>query len=376
MSLHLVLFFTSGMSLRQWDEGGMFTREVALYQRLAERGVRISFVTYGDATDLAYRERLPGINILCNCFGWPHRTYARWLKALHAPALGSADVLKIHQMNGADVALSAARWWRKPLLARCGYLWSELTAYHQGENSDEVRYIRTLEARVFAAAAGVVVTTPAMAVTVADRYAVPPAKLRVIPNFVDTARFTPGDAPAAGRLCFVGRLSHEKNVLELVRACAGLEVELVMAGDGALRAELGALAAQVGTNLHLSGVLPHAELPTLLRGSELFLLVSPHEGHPKTLIEAMACGLPVIGTDVPGIREVIHHGDTGWLCGLNAARIRDAIEVLRAQPELRVRLGASARRFAVEHFALDRIVELEYEALQAAARGGEECRTG
>ena len=73
----LALFFTSGVSLQVWDRLGMFDREVALYRRLQQQGIEISFVTYGNHRDLAYRDRLPGIRILCNRWNFPRAIYER-----------------------------------------------------------------------------------------------------------------------------------------------------------------------------------------------------------------------------------------------------------------------------------------------------------
>ena len=94
------------------------------------------------------------------------------------------------------------------------------------------------------------------------------------------------------------------------------------------------------------------------------MLPSLYEGHPKALLEAMACGVPVIAADSPGIREVIRHGETGYLCGTSPDAIRDAIEALRSDCALRGRLGVAARKYVVDHFSLDRIAELEYALLQ------------
>ena len=73
----------------------------------------------------------------------------------------------------------------------------------------------------------------------------------------------------------------------------------------------------------------------------------------------MACGLPVIGTDVPGIRELIRHGETGYLCGTSPQELREAIKTVLGDRKLQERLGRSARAFVVEHFALEKIVPLE-----------------
>jgi glycosyltransferase involved in cell wall biosynthesis len=91
------------------------------------------------------------------------------------------------------------------------------------------------------------------------------------------------------------------------------------------------------------------------------------EGHPKALLEAMACGLPVIATDVPGIREVIRHRTNGYLCGTSPLEIRSAIQDVLADPSLRERMGAKARDYVVQSCSMDKIMNLELELLHELA---------
>jgi glycosyltransferase involved in cell wall biosynthesis len=79
----------------------------------------------------------------------------------------------------------------------------------------------------------------------------------------------------------------------------------------------------------------------------------------------MASGLPVVATDVPGIRELIRHGETGWLCGTDSAAIRAALVRVASDATLRAHLGAAARQQVVSEYSLDRIVNLELELLRS-----------
>ncbi|MBN1478541.1 glycosyltransferase, partial [Candidatus Sumerlaeota bacterium] len=135
-------------------------------------------------------------------------------------------------------------------------------------------------------------------------------------------------------------------------------VDLDIIGEGPLRAALETLARS-NPRIHFLGSVPHDELPSHLHRATAFVLPSLYEGHPKTLIEAMACGLPVIATDVPGIREVITHGDTGFLCQTDSDSLRDGIAQALDDATLRESLGRRAREAAVEQFSLDRVVECE-----------------
>lgn len=369
--LRLVLFFTRGVSLRTWEQVGMFEREVAVYQRLQEQGIQVSFVTYGDASDLRYAGRIPGICILCNRWHLPRRYYERWLPLLHGWYLWPADVYKTNQTNGADVALRAARRFDKPLVTRCGYVWSRFAARQQGADSEVARQARRQEAQVFTAADRVVVTAGHMKQYIAEQYGLANGKVAVIPNYVLTDLFRPDPEGTCqpGRLCFVGRLNAQKNLFALLEAVRGLGLELEIIGDGSQREALKAAAREKELDTRFLGNRPHAKLPQHFNTAEIFVLPSLYEGHPKTLLEAMACGRPVIGTDVPGIRELIKHRETGYLCGTSAEEIRTAIQEVLADAELRARMGRNAREFVVEHFALERVVEMELALLQELTNG-------
>jgi len=365
-TIHLILFFTRGVSLRAWDLMGILEREVALYRRLQEHGIKVSFLTYGSRRDLAYRNHLPNISILCNRWGLPLRYYERWLLWLHFPHLLRATIFKTNQVKGGEIALRVARRLDKKLIARCGYLFSEVESQKYGQNSWEAKQAESTEARVFVNADCVAVTTPTMRQTVLARYQLREDKVVVVPNYVDTDLFKPNSSitPVPGRICFIGRLEEEKNLFALLEAVKGLSVELVIVGRGSLRETLETKAQTENIPARFLGNLPHSALPEVLNQSQLFILPSYYEGHPKTLLEAMACGLPVIGANSPGIRELIDHRQTGILCGTSPVEIRAAILEVLGDTNLRERISRQARQYVVKRFSLNRVVELELSLLK------------
>jgi len=358
--MHLILFFTRGISLQSWDEVGSLGREIALYQCLTEKDVRVSFVTYGGAGDMKFQDQIGDIKILCNRWNLPMHWFERLLPVLQAKTFIGADLFKSNQINGADVALRAARIFHKPLIARCGYMWSEFA--RKAGDQHQILTAQRIEKQVFEKAERAVVTTPEMKAYVEKQYpVVPEDQIRIFPNYVLTDVFMPGEEePKPTRICFVGRLHEQKNLLALLQACEGLEVELHMVGEGQLRAALEEQAARLGIRLLLYGNLPHNELPAIIRKAAIFVLVSHYEGHPKALLEAMACGTPVLAANSPGVSEQIEHGKTGWLVETDSRSIRKGIQHLLAHPELRASLGWEGRKFVERNYALDRIVEMEY----------------
>lgn len=369
--IRLVVVLDAGMSLRLWDRYGILGRETALYRRLRPRLAEIVLVTYGDRSDLDYADSLDGVGVICNRRGWKNRPYWWGVRWRARDWRGGATLIKTNQISGADAAIALAGTARAPLILRYGYPFATFMERSFGEDSRQVRSARDLEGRACAAASRVVVTSPAMQQAAIADYGLAPGKVDVVPNYVDTDLFRPtGDfRPMARRLCFVGRLDHQKNLFSLFEAIEGLDVELTVAGDGSLKEELSAFAEDKGLRVRWLGRIPHEELPAVMNDSDIFILPSHYEGHPKALLEAMSCGLPVIGTDVAGTSEVLRHLETGCLCGVSPAQLRAAIAPLLEDDSLRRHLGEKARRYVVDNFSLDRIVEKEAALLESVING-------
>ena len=369
----LTLFFCRRGSLQGWSSDGFLERELALYRILAEKLERVTFVTYGYEGDEAFLPALGRIRLVCNRHRLPRPVFERAVSDLHPLLVRGSTVLKSNQVEGADVPLRAARRWRKPFVARCGYLLSHFSERRYGSDSPQAERARRLERRVFTKADRVSVTTGEMRDAVVERYGVGEARIRVIPNYVDTEAFRPrprtNGSGGSPRICFVGRLDDQKNPLALVEAVSGLDAELVVVGAGRLQSEVERTAAARGVRLSLPGRLPHAELPELFATCDLFVLPSSYEGHPKALLEAMAAGLPVVGTDVDGIRNLLRDRENGLVTGTSAAELRKAIRELVDSAALRERLGRAARAFVVENYSLAKIAPLELGIVRELSEG-------
>lgn len=370
--LHLALFLTRAVPLWRWDELGILEREVALYLRLRPRLAGLSIVTDGGVEELRYQERLPGIRILCNRWGLSPNLYSLLAPFLHWRALREATVYKTNQLDGAWTALIAGRIHRKPVVVRAGYAWALNFCRDQG-NTRKTRLIRCLEGWMLCRADRVVITTPSLREYIMRECGVPAERVTVISNYVDTRRFCPlPDArPEAGRVVFVGTFNNAKNLPTLFRAVALVPAaRLMLIGDGSLRVQLEALAGELGIagRVTFAGRMNHSQLPDMLNRAQVFALTSHYEGHPKALIEAMACGVAVVGTDVDGIRDVIRHKETGLLCPPTPEGIAVALSRLLENVAWREKLGRAAREFVVQEYSLKRVVEQELAMLAQASR--------
>jgi glycosyltransferase involved in cell wall biosynthesis len=142
---------------------------------------------------------------------------------------------------------------------------------------------------------------------------------------------------------------------------------LELIGSGPQARELAGLARRLGVELELPGPVPHAKLPARLARAQVFAFPSTGEHHPKSLLEAMSAGKAVVACRVPGVRELVDHGRTGWLTGTGPAELRQGLEAVLGQAGLRAGLGRRAREFCLERFALARVVDQELAVLAEAA---------
>jgi glycosyltransferase involved in cell wall biosynthesis len=369
----LILFFTQDVSLQTWDRVGMLEREVAIYRRLLPHLGGIAFLTYGDRSDLSYAPRLGGIEILCNLWGLPAKIYAQVASLLHWRHLWRADIYKTNQTEGVAAALLAKRIFRKKMISRCGFMWSLYLSqpYCDQTLSRCTRAALRRERVAITSADHVVVTTSLMRQYAMKQYDIADCNIHVIPNYVQTDVFAPSgqNRQSRQRIIFVGRFVPQKNLFGLLEAICGLEMELIMIGDGPLRPQLEDRATCDGLRVRFLGNKPNRELPEFFKEADLFVLPSHWEGHPKALLEAMACGLPVVGVNAQGTRELIQHRKTGFLCGSSPNEIRAAIQEVMGDEDLRKRMGRMAREAMVNHFSIDNILKLELALLGNLVNG-------
>jgi glycosyltransferase involved in cell wall biosynthesis len=163
-----------------------------------------------------------------------------------------------------------------------------------------------------------------------------------------------------------GRLEPVKDYPALLSAMAGLPQpsRLMIAGSGPLQNELLRLSKRHGLANRVRFLGFEPDVRRWMQAADGFVLTSRWEGLPMGLLEAAACALPAVATDVPGTREAIIDGQTGWLTPPGSVTaLRDAMTgLMRTTPEERQAMGARARQRVIEQFSLESVLN-RWEAL-------------
>ena len=208
------------------------------------------------------------------------------------------------------------------------------------------------------------------------KYRCPPKKIRIIPNGVNIKVFKPSSSTEKENLvCWMGRFVPEKGLKYLVDAIkiiSGLKsnVKFLLIGDGPLRAKIIERLNKYGLTGQtvFTGRVPHEKIYDLISKASVFVLPSVKEGMPMVLLEVMASGKPVIGSDISGISDVVTHGQNGLLVPpRNPEALANAVLTLLNDESLRRRLGRNARQLMVEKYSWNiitsKIEKVYYEAI-------------
>jgi glycosyltransferase involved in cell wall biosynthesis len=280
------------------------------------------------------------------------------------------DVVNTH--SSTDTWLAALASWRRkeaPALVRTRHI----SAPMPGNAATRWLYNR--------ATARIVTTGERVREQVIAEVGADPARVVSIATGIDLARFSPGNrlearvatgldtrAPTIG---IVATLRSWKGHRFLLEALAALppETRLVVVGDGPQREALEAQARTLGVEARVRFTGNQSDVAPWMRAFDVFCLPSyANEGVPQALMQAMACGLPVVTTPVGSIEEIVSEGQTGLLVPPQSAEaLRNAISALLRDSARRSALGARAAAAARERFGEAMMVERMVAVFRAAA---------
>lgn len=213
--------------------------------------------------------------------------------------------------------------------------------------------------------------------------------IRAIGNGVDPSRFHPASKAsqrAATRqkvgtdldavvVMTIGRLVAEKGYPELFEAMRDVpDAELWVVGERLVSDHAGSIAqaidgveADPDLKARVRFLGYRDDVADLLRAADIFVLASHREGMPRSIIEAMMTGLPVVSTDIRGAREEVEHGKTGFLVPvLDPYSLAKALDQLAANPNLRDRLGATGRKRALKLYDEAKVIDRQIKSLGLA----------
>lgn len=394
-----------------WETGGLnvYVREVS--QELAARGVQVDVFTRRQVDHTAdIVELAPGVRVV-HVEAGPPRNFDKYavVDYLSEFACGVQryrlltgrryDLIHAHYWLSMRTGLQFQDRWQVPLVAQFHTLaqLKNRVARDEAEREQQVRF--DVERAAIARSDRVVAVSATDRRQMETLYGACPRKVEVVPGGVDLDRFRPGSRAVArvalglsrqaDVLLFVGRIQRLKGIEVVLRAAAELRarrparelVVLVVGGRPAGKgrggpeqrelARLQALAGRLGLAdiVRFIGAVQQRELPTYYQAADATIMPSTYESFGLVAVESLACGTPVVASQVGGLRSIVEDGRNGFLIPWRHPNLfADRLEQLLADPSLADRLGRAGLRTAQRFSwgaAADRLLAL-YQDLVAA----------
>jgi len=341
-----------GLAIGALTYGGAERQLVELLRRLDRRRFHPIVYCISDKTD-PFGPQLEALGVTVHVLGREVRTdFGRAMALAKALRRDRIDLLHswlyIGNMYAVLARFSGAVRWFVPSARSC--------------TTKGGLHLRVLNVLAFRCADRIVCNAHRVGEYIASKYLAPRAKIQVIHNGLDLDRFAPRPAPHTDgpRIGTVGRLVPLKNLPMFIEAAASVRAQCPTAtfsvvGVGPERAPMEHLVRERGLSDAVVFLGERHDVPELLQEWDLFWLTSLWEGLPNVVLEAMACGVPVISTDVGGVTEIIHDGIDGIVIPAHGVRelVRHSIELIQDTTRRRA-MGAAARTRA-QAFSLGRM---------------------
>ena len=332
-----------------------------LSSALAERGHQVSVVCLRTAGPLVECLKAAGIEVhaLNKPEGMHLPTFRRLTKYLRDC---DAHVVHTHNPLVHHYGVGAGRLARTPVIVN--------TTHGIGNLSDRFGKRELLFRWMCEATDRVVAVCPAAGERFRASGIVPSRKLTVIDNGIPLAAFLAArrrDTRNPFVFGTLGRLVPVKNHYGLLDAFSKIRreipgVQLEIAGDGPLREELETHARELGISSSVTFLGPRSDIPAVMQGWSAFVLSSLSEGLPMALLEAMACGLPIVTTNVGGAAEIVQSARCGWWCAPgDTGGLAQGMCSATACADLEEK-GERARSWATRLYSVERMAE-QYEQL-------------
>jgi len=376
------------------DMGGLATYTYELLQRLSQRGhqVKVGMLSKSTETFGVYTigwVKRPAGNMITQFLMLPFHYLASFTSILRV--IKGCDL--VYTQNPTIIGLAsllAARLLRKPIMLRFAgdTTWerafnSQKTTkfledfLNSPEGGRQVKWSLRVQKFVLNRADRIIVPSQFLKDVLIKYYQVKPTKVQVIYNSIDLndCQISPSQgAQSSGRpqIITVGRLVSHKRIDKVIRTFKKLTEEypqasLEVIGDGPEWRNLEILAQKlhIGERVEFLGRLTRSETLARLQRADIFVLNSVYEGLPHLVIEAMACRVPVIATNIRGTNEVVKDGETGLLVEVdNDAQLKEKIALLLEDKQLRQRLVDKAHLSVRENFTWEKNLPLLERELQ------------
>jgi len=357
---NLALFLGTYDSFELWNKVGILNREMELYNRMAKHFDNIYIFTYGSKKDIDFQHIVaPNITILPKTLAINDYIYQFLIPFVYRKILKKCHIYKTNQNIAAIPAILSKLFFRNKLIIRSGFIGSlNAKVFKQGKLL--LAYLKIIEYVSYKICDVAFQPTYENCSYLLQTYNSLNYKILQLNNFIQTDLFKPINIESKQYdLLYVARFDTSKNHLLLLEAIKNNKYKICFVGGGEMLETAKFFASENNVNVQFIAKVDNRELVNYYNKSKLYVFPSAHEGNPKTLLEAMSCQMPVIGCNVPGVKNIIQHNISGILCEPTVESLRNTILSLINDETLQKKLADNARNFIVENYDIDKLLAKE-----------------
>lgn len=353
MKRKLILLLSEGYGIKNWEKLGTLDRELKIYKDLAKQNDReLVIVSY-------QKDFFDGINIMRIPFSFIHHKFIniRQFCFLFTTLfkIKTTDIIITNQAhNGGWLAVLVKMFVGCKVIARCGYVFGEQMEYLKMKGFSYSRR-RFLEKITMKYSNIIFCPTVELKDWINTKYGLTNSKIKVVPNFVDENNFSKkGKVIKNFDAIYVGRIHDEKRVYLVNNLVKSLKLKTCIIGNGKKDS---ILELRKNDSITYIPSVSNKNLNGYLSQSKYFVTGSSWEGHPKAILEAMACGLICIAPSVNGINNLIEHGKTGILYDGSAEDLRTKFLDIDSNIARQQLISKEATEFISQNFNYSKVLK-------------------
>ena len=359
----IALFLTLGGSLNQWENLGILERELAIYKLLyLKYKIKTLVISFGNKKEKDISNRYNFLDIISNQLGLHQRLYQFLLPIIGLRKFKDVKLVKTNQFYGVHLARRIATLFKKPLIIRQGY--NFLSNRKREKISKKLLIKATNYERKFIDQGDQnIFTTDKIAKEYSKDYNLCNKKINIIPNYFIKEFWSPKYKISTNKktLIFIGRLEKYKNIITLIEVIQKMKLKLIIIGNGSLEKQIKKILDENKINHQFYSNIEQKKLKKYLNRCDAFVLPSLYEGHPKILIEMMAYKIPIITTNVDGIKNLLGDKKSSTMSyGTDFNAIYKAINDFYKLKTSEKKQMVNRAYKIVKNFSLDNVVEMEY----------------
>jgi len=317
--MNIILIFTYGISLKNWKESGLLSREIKLYDELNKKyQIKFTFLTFGGSEDKYILDNYKFIDVIPvkSIISFTNIRVINFLKSLLIPFklkknLQHIDLIKTNQLHGSWIGIILKILLKKPLMIRTGYDVLQFKIYQKKPNYIIFFYRFLTQLGLIFSDIFTVTSNTDMA-NIQKKFS-RTKKIFIHQNYVTKETSNIFEKRHENKLISVGRLEEQKNYLELLKTIKNTNIEIDIVGSGSQKKELIKYAEDNSIVLNIFENVPNEELLNLYKKYKIFISSSKYEGNPKAILEAMASGTLVIALENKNISEILYDSENGIL---------------------------------------------------------------